>query len=521
MSPRTLLALVVPIALSGHSATIINGGNITTTTWTLANSPYVVQGDVVVPAGSTLTIQPGVEVHVSPFDAQASGLDSGRVEFTINGTILVVGTEASPAVFRAQSGSGPSVWYGIVASPATDEAVRCDYMDIRNAWIGVRVLRGLAQLRGGTISFCDTGIDANGGTAALNRSLLLSNRVAVTHIGSPGQAVVIARSIITGSEIAFDIRDEGLLNLSFSTVATNQTGFLISNLAHANLFSTSIGRCATGILVSDAAAEIRCCRIFGNGSGVVGEASSTIRILSSVFHHNTNAITTAGVGAVTNCTLHANGSAIQISGSSQKSLVNSLISSNGVGIVASGAFNPFYMGSVIFWGNATNQVGLALPAPLRVADPQYSNIAGPDEIVGTMDDRFAVSPGSPVVDAGESTLPDPDFAELPRMVDYPDQPDTGPGPPPVIDIGAYELQPAPRFTNIGITNGVVFLSFKTSLGKFYDLQHSPPAQTFPAFALWVTATNVGAGNGTVMTVPRVISTNSAQQFYRVRETTFP
>ena len=43
--------------------TPVAGGNLTTQTWTLAGSPYIVQGDAVVPAGQTLTIEAGVQVR--------------------------------------------------------------------------------------------------------------------------------------------------------------------------------------------------------------------------------------------------------------------------------------------------------------------------------------------------------------------------------------------------------------------------------------------------------------------------
>ena len=44
-------------------ATVVPGGSLGDTTWSLAGSPYVVQGDVTVLAGATLTIDPGVEVR--------------------------------------------------------------------------------------------------------------------------------------------------------------------------------------------------------------------------------------------------------------------------------------------------------------------------------------------------------------------------------------------------------------------------------------------------------------------------
>ncbi|MHC4428647.1 MAG: dockerin type I domain-containing protein [Planctomycetota bacterium] len=57
---------------------------------------------------------------------------------------------------------------------------------------------------------------------------------------------------------------------------------------------------------------------------------------------------------------------------------------------------------------------------------------------------FRLSPGSPCIDAGDNTaVPEgitTDLAGDPRFVDDPDTPDTGNGDPPIVDMGAYELQ---------------------------------------------------------------------------------
>lgn len=76
-------------------------------TWTRGASPYVSTCDLEVPVGSTLTMEPGVEVKLGP-----------RHKLSVAGRLLAVGSEALPISFKPASsewdsvqllaGSGPS-----------------------------------------------------------------------------------------------------------------------------------------------------------------------------------------------------------------------------------------------------------------------------------------------------------------------------------------------------------------------------------------------------------------------------
>jgi hypothetical protein len=95
-----LLALPVFIFQSLHAQTNVSGGIYSNTTWTLANSPYIVVDTVVVFPGVTLTIEPGVVVK---FDSSiqleirqakiiANGTSSDSITFTSNSFTPVAGS---------------------------------------------------------------------------------------------------------------------------------------------------------------------------------------------------------------------------------------------------------------------------------------------------------------------------------------------------------------------------------------------------------------------------------------------
>ncbi|MDQ1402442.1 MAG: trimeric autotransporter adhesin, partial [Actinomycetota bacterium] len=96
------------VTTASHSgACLIAGGALTaaSTTWSAATCPngYEVQGDVVVPAGKTLTITPGTTVY---FDTSSGADDAagttGRVDLLVlGGTLTANGNSANKVVFTS------------------------------------------------------------------------------------------------------------------------------------------------------------------------------------------------------------------------------------------------------------------------------------------------------------------------------------------------------------------------------------------------------------------------------------
>ena len=88
------LNLLAPASASqvpAAQATDVCGHITTETTWTVANSPYVVTCDVVVDAGVTLTIEPGVVVKFNGW----------YEDLWVNGTLVADGTSSDPITFTS------------------------------------------------------------------------------------------------------------------------------------------------------------------------------------------------------------------------------------------------------------------------------------------------------------------------------------------------------------------------------------------------------------------------------------
>ena len=166
---------------------------------------------------------------------------------------------------------------------------------------------------------------------------------------------------------------------------------------------------------------------------------------------------------VTNCTFSGNtgtvwGTMANID-NSNPTVTNCSFTGNTAGL-GGGMFNDGSSPTVtncILWNNSPDQIfGPGLVAYSDVqggfagigninADPLFVDADGPDNIPGTDDDDLHLPSGSPCIDAADNTAVPAgittDLDGKPRFVDDPDTPDTGNGAAPIVDMGAYELQP--------------------------------------------------------------------------------
>jgi len=86
----TLLSLIVLVKIT-VAQTSVSGGIYSNTTWTLANSPYLMTNNIVVFPGVTLTIEPGVEVLV-----MENGMSGTQYYLETRGLINMVGRLEAP-----------------------------------------------------------------------------------------------------------------------------------------------------------------------------------------------------------------------------------------------------------------------------------------------------------------------------------------------------------------------------------------------------------------------------------------
>lgn len=105
--------------LNCNAQTSVPAGNVSGT-WTLAGSPYNIQGSIQILDGATLTIQPGVTVNFQ-----------GTYKLNVQGRLLAVGTAADTIVFTAANTTNG--WRGIRFdnTPITNDTSKIVYCKLQ------------------------------------------------------------------------------------------------------------------------------------------------------------------------------------------------------------------------------------------------------------------------------------------------------------------------------------------------------------------------------------------------------
>ncbi|GAB4267006.1 MAG: hypothetical protein Kow0029_01190 [Candidatus Rifleibacteriota bacterium] len=134
-APSTTLSVVTPGILSENR------------TWRVSESPYLIQGDIRIRGGVTLTIEPGVEVKFTRKDSLPDPNGATMTELIVQGSLMAVGNETNKIVFTSAESFPTKANWGGIKFQATTEAGNI--------------------LRFSTIMFADQGITSEGATPSI------------------------------------------------------------------------------------------------------------------------------------------------------------------------------------------------------------------------------------------------------------------------------------------------------------------------------------------------------------------
>jgi parallel beta-helix repeat protein len=262
------------------ASTVVNGLISSDTTWTLAGSPYIVTGDVLVDAGVVLNIEAGVAVKFG---------DETRL--IADGTLIADGDEAQPITFTSNAATpSPGNWGTINFRGSSTESIM-KWAKISYASDGVTVNAGSPTLEHCNVSNNQRyGVYVSAGAPTIKSSTVSGN-------GKDGIWNYVGTITITSSTISNNkgngiYKDSETITVQDSVISSNlQSGiyggaggqFTVSNCTVSYNGYDGVTICYSDLIITDS--EIT----YNNRDGVrmeSGTLSGTAKITKNIISHN-------------------------------------------------------------------------------------------------------------------------------------------------------------------------------------------------------------------------------------------
>lgn len=264
------LTLLFVYLTNVSAQTSVSGGIYQNTTWTLAGSPYLVTGSIVVFPNRTLTIEPGVEVIVS---ADYSFNTGNYLYLEVRGSLIANGTINAPIVITSSDTSlGFYNWEGIRIKGSQGGNVQMNYFELHNSFYGI--YNDIAQV-GVTYTFDHCLFRSNNYALQLNAELVYNN--CTFQSNAVGQATQLIGGSMTANNTQFinnfcSVAYSGYINLNNCNFIGNQNNLIGSpgTVTNCQFINNAFGFMETGgITVTN-------CLFDGNTTGIEGTYSCNI-----------------------------------------------------------------------------------------------------------------------------------------------------------------------------------------------------------------------------------------------------
>lgn len=315
MKKILILLLLCSVAVNVKAA-FVSGSITTNTTWTLANSPYIVNGNLTVDSGVVLTIQPGVEVRVD-----------STYFFQVDGTLVAAGTSADTIKFTSNS-ANPALhpWEGIRFTLKSVDTSKLQYCLFTYADVSINTTGAKLKINNSTFKHNNIAIQINSTSGYpyvdyvfINKCLITQNDTGIYDTGS-----WLINSKVTENEISFNsigLREEnsrqGLRNFNDNHFNYNTIGYSASGGQFGSRRNTFRGNTMYGVYFApstpDALGYISENTFIYNATAIYIDNVSTVNVYYNTIAYNgigiddnlsyTGTVSSNSVGLFSNCYL--------------------------------------------------------------------------------------------------------------------------------------------------------------------------------------------------------------------------
>ncbi len=249
---RILMLLLLCSSFFSATAVFVSGIISTNTTWTKANSPYIVNGNLTVDSAVTLTIEPGVEVRV----------DSTYI-FQVDGKLLAVGTSTDFISFTANA-ANPSLhpWEGITFTLKSVDTSKIQYCLFTYSDVSIYTTGAKLRISDATFKHNNIAIHINSGPLNNNSNYTYINKCLITE-NDTGIHVIGNKPIngdVNDNEISFNnigmMQDNSydmIWTFRYNTFNYNIIGYSTTGGRHECIRNTFKGNTVYGVCATPVA----------------------------------------------------------------------------------------------------------------------------------------------------------------------------------------------------------------------------------------------------------------------------
>ncbi|MGM0568715.1 MAG: right-handed parallel beta-helix repeat-containing protein [Elusimicrobiota bacterium] len=383
-----LLAVGAAVMQSGCAGGERVSGTISEDTYW--NGRVLLEGDVYVQRGVTLTILPGTRIFYSKGEIKNQTqhlrrvegrvydvFSSDRVEIIASGDIVAKGTPQEPVVLRAPADMPERAGgFNFIGSKSTSSLTN---VNIFGGYIGVRLYDSRApEIKNIRIDSCIAGAIGGwdrsgvlvkdsfvkGNKYGIGASDAVQMRIEKTRIKNSGAAGVFFEGYSSGSVVGCDISGndigaafghESSARIESSTIAANGSGVGVWQEASPHIDNNYFRGNLNGSISADSSAGVFTNNMFiKNGGGITLTDDSAGRISENVFRENGPGIIVSGNSApvINNNEFYANRYGIRNEGNSRADIYANTFRENHIALMLSAYSRPNYRGN--FYEENTN-----------------------------------------------------------------------------------------------------------------------------------------------------------------------